>query len=289
MTPNLPSVEIRALVTSDHFENEVSIFFEEKELETLVAETETTADSLNKAFLDLNSEMQSMFRNLEDLSPDLYKEVKDLAEELNQILQALETKETSEETFQEPQSNYTANTDKETTLKPSKRALLHRKACKVIYVKISKKCHPDKTRRKDLNDLFVQAAKAYAKWDLQELQELHSLAESGRSRKKVLLEKKLREAEERAKLCHHQLQNVLSSNEKQILDIYRREKTVKEDPILGAVGSPHMSLLLFQTNCLKPQILLLKNKIRELDPTRYPQPVQPMRWFNATATTVHFV
>ena len=55
------------------------------------------------------------------------------------------------------------------------------KACKRLYLKIAKKCHPDKTKVPRLRDLFVQAHKAMQKYDLDELQRIHDsvFGESG--------------------------------------------------------------------------------------------------------------
>ena len=275
---NAVSVGTTALVPIEIAKDEFTIFLELGELELLVSETELTANKLSQEYVRITMEMQTMFRHLETLNSSFMDDMKKLGAELDFLEEKRLAKEKAEREAAEgtkkgqhtpEEYEYQNETEPDPHLSDSNENAkkvgkdLKRK-CKRLYFKISNRCHPDKVKRKDLNDFFIQASKAYEKLDLAVLEEVWGLVQTGKSLHKAALERKLREAEERARLCHIQLSHTLSTGEYQsLLQMYRHETSI------GDVDHPRTRSIFLQ-NCLEVSKRNIISRIRQLDPSRYP-------------------
>ena len=275
-----------SLIPIEIAKDEFTIFVELNELESLVGETEATADKLSSEYVRITTEMQTMFKDLESLNQPYMDEILKLGEELRVLEEEAAERARVSREAEENLSNKTSHAretieaeldadresevnsfdDAKSRLKDLKRH------CKKLYFKISNKCHPDKIKRKDLNEFFVLASKAYSKLDVSRLNEIWDLVQTGKSQRKAILESKLRESEERARLCHLQLMSIVGSNEFQtLLQMYRREKDFN-------IGH-NQTKSIFKANCLDGSRQNIINRIRQLDPTRHVPKPQPIHTF----------
>lgn len=86
-----------------------------------------------------------------------------------------------------------------------------RRACKSLYLKIAARCHPDKTKDPDLNEIFVLAVKFYKAVNLEALGDLWEAIKGGGMRRSRI-RKKLEALREEIETLRQELQAATSSD-----------------------------------------------------------------------------
>ena len=184
-------------------------------------------DRIEETKEELNRRLTSDFSSDLKAIDELHVEIADLELSMEEFLEDDEDDVDDEDYSSDDDASFAQHADdyagEPLTEQEVEETKANERLCKKIYLKIAKRCHPDKTRVPRLRSLFIQAGTAMAALDVDTLEEIHFKAygeyysEKG---SRLTLAQKLMNARLRRDLLRRRLEALKLSDDYKMIQTY---------------------------------------------------------------------